>query len=966
MPAPHISTEQLLQHQDWLFRLVRTLVKDDFTADDMVQATLAEALADENAGRTNLRAWLGSTARRLTAQNWRSEYRRQQREDKVGLSDEAILQQSSEVTEVFHITNQALGDLPENERVVIMLRHMQGWKSERVAAELDIPIEQVYRDAERGCKKLRDRLQTRYGKEWKASCIAILGIPLGRSTAAPFGILAAGIAASLALVAGGLWLGGVFDQKSTTTDLDALALHEPSSATKEAASASNAPLGIDRVDLPNPANLAAGYPIQIVDPEGKPVFGAEITANFDDGNLSSNSADRFFHTDSSGMANVTLPLEFDLDSVLVQATGLFFQQLFGVTYERGVPFQIQLTRGSIPARFQTSLAQEGLTLMLRSDQGYVGYCVTDSAGYAELLLPHPGKYQVGVVPHVEKSTTVKFHALEGGMKQPVNVPYVNLKAFSLLAIDAESEGNIPDAKFYLTWKKYDENHRVIGQNELLLDSTNGSLDYSHSLDAAKLYSIRITADGYLDSFVSYVGDASETWRVPMDREEWVRASLSLGPNRKIVSAEKLQGARDFEFPVDPNDWSREKWRNQPARTLQVLAPQTVLFPRTKVDVSSNFTLHAVDDLGHHWFSKELSGADAQGSEPSFRMEQMQMGVTTFNFHDAPQHDHSGSYDLDFTIPIPGKERHRIFPDENGVVKTESSKGNGWTLNYKGNTFSYSVFADLPAETENPTFHITVPPRNSTLHGTVLDSMGKPFPNTSAKVIAASKVSVQGPGTFQVNDSKLTLDVVNGVIHAENVFAGTYDITISHGGQTIQESVTAGVDFELQAPPSVQFQLQVRDSLSLEPLASQLMRPHPLYSPRKIADSDSITGHLTAYLLADEDTNQLFIQAEGHQPKLLSDFLHGSTQIVDLEKGRSLRLGFEELRIQATPGAHWTLDAWGGEDDPRQQSIYHGPEFFTVNGAPMEDFVLTERKDDGTPTGRTITVSQDGLIQVNDA
>jgi DNA-directed RNA polymerase specialized sigma24 family protein len=68
------TTDQLLQHADFVRRLCRGLLSDADAADDLAQDTLTAAL--EERSLRSPRAWLASVARRLAARRLRTDSRR--------------------------------------------------------------------------------------------------------------------------------------------------------------------------------------------------------------------------------------------------------------------------------------------------------------------------------------------------------------------------------------------------------------------------------------------------------------------------------------------------------------------------------------------------------------------------------------------------------------------------------------------------------------------------------------------------------------------------------------------------------------------------------------------------------------------------------------------------------------------------------------------------------------------------
>ena len=79
MISPTIDPEILFKNQNWLLHFIRTIIKDDFLAEDIVQETFIVALENEH-GKGLHRGWLRGVAHNLAQQSMRSDLRRANRE----------------------------------------------------------------------------------------------------------------------------------------------------------------------------------------------------------------------------------------------------------------------------------------------------------------------------------------------------------------------------------------------------------------------------------------------------------------------------------------------------------------------------------------------------------------------------------------------------------------------------------------------------------------------------------------------------------------------------------------------------------------------------------------------------------------------------------------------------------------------------------------------------------------------
>ncbi|MCP4770920.1 MAG: RNA polymerase sigma factor [Planctomycetes bacterium] len=169
MSTPTLSTQAYLENQPWLFQFVRKLVADDHTADDIVQSTFERALQNKEDKSTH-RGWLKGVAHNLVKEHYRSTSRRRRREVLVSQGTDSIVDSPCQVMELASLVMSALERLPEDQREVILLRHMKAKKPAEIARFLELPREKVYRLLERGCKRVQEDLKQRHGVDWRANC----------------------------------------------------------------------------------------------------------------------------------------------------------------------------------------------------------------------------------------------------------------------------------------------------------------------------------------------------------------------------------------------------------------------------------------------------------------------------------------------------------------------------------------------------------------------------------------------------------------------------------------------------------------------------------------------------------------------------------------------------------------------------------------------------------------------------
>ncbi|MBA2540032.1 MAG: sigma-70 family RNA polymerase sigma factor [Deltaproteobacteria bacterium] len=187
------STDELLQHTDWLTQLARALVGDAHAA-DVVQETYEVALTSPPKQKGALRPWLGGVARNLARMTTRTRMRRERREDAV--SDIAPeVPTPAQLVERVQMNQQVAKivlELPEPLRATLLLRFFEGMTAADIARAQGVPPATVRGRIKDALDRVRATLDQQHGdrKRWVA-----LVAPLPLVTAAD---------ATAAIVAGGL------------------------------------------------------------------------------------------------------------------------------------------------------------------------------------------------------------------------------------------------------------------------------------------------------------------------------------------------------------------------------------------------------------------------------------------------------------------------------------------------------------------------------------------------------------------------------------------------------------------------------------------------------------------------------------------------------------------------------------------------------------------------------------------
>ena len=186
-PMAELSADVLLQHDTWLRKLVRGLI-GDADADDVVQEVWRRAVARPPRDDGALPGWLATTARRLAWRHHRDTGRRRGREQVAAArgtpntsEDPADLVARVEARQAI---TQAVLELDEPFRIVVLLRYFEGQEPAQIGARIGVPAATVRTRLHRAHDKLRARMEQRHGKGWRRR-LALLCVPLPTLRPAP-------------------------------------------------------------------------------------------------------------------------------------------------------------------------------------------------------------------------------------------------------------------------------------------------------------------------------------------------------------------------------------------------------------------------------------------------------------------------------------------------------------------------------------------------------------------------------------------------------------------------------------------------------------------------------------------------------------------------------------------------------------------------------------------------------------
>jgi len=143
------------EHSGAVYTVARSIVRDRDLAADVVQQTFVKAwrAAKSFEGNRQLAPWLYSIARRTAIDTLRSETK-PTRGGHAPETDVGIQPETFERTWERFEVRRAIDALPDGEREVVRLSHMEGHTHEAIAERLDIPLGTVKSRSGRAHKRL--------------------------------------------------------------------------------------------------------------------------------------------------------------------------------------------------------------------------------------------------------------------------------------------------------------------------------------------------------------------------------------------------------------------------------------------------------------------------------------------------------------------------------------------------------------------------------------------------------------------------------------------------------------------------------------------------------------------------------------------------------------------------------------------------------------------------------------------
>ena len=289
-PSSEPGPESLIAEQDWVRPLVKRLVRDEASTQDVLQSTWLRSLRQPpraEVGSLPWRSWFVRVARNIALRHGERESSRRERELRAARGD--CLPSTFEIAEREELRAQIVAHvlaLPEPYKTTLVLRFYEGLEPRAIARAQGVNGSTVRNRIARGLALLRERMERSKGKDWVSCCLAAL--PIGSAQllvahAAWTGWIAKGAivvnkvkvaaAAALVVTAGAVW----FAWPSKDGPEVQLEKHDPAVALSKENSGVALPREGANVDAPlDNAESAVGA--RSVAAQRKPADASELAA----------------------------------------------------------------------------------------------------------------------------------------------------------------------------------------------------------------------------------------------------------------------------------------------------------------------------------------------------------------------------------------------------------------------------------------------------------------------------------------------------------------------------------------------------------------------------------------------------------------------------------------------------------------------------------------------------------------
>jgi RNA polymerase sigma-70 factor (ECF subfamily) len=279
-----LDLELLMSESAWLRALARSLVRDESTADDLVQETWLAALRKPPEPGRPLRPWLARVLSNFARMRARSEAGRVRRERSVARVE--VLPDTGELiarTETQRSLARVVLEMDDPYRTTLLLRYYEGLSAAEIARRTDTPAGTVRWRLKVALDRLRDRLDADHDGDRSAWSHLLLPLAF-EAPARSLGLSAAALAAGgLIACLGGFVIWKAIPSAARRAELSLVPTGSHAPTDREAALlGADAGIGRRPVAAQSPAEEApvtgdVTLDARIVDPRGRPLDGARLS-----------------------------------------------------------------------------------------------------------------------------------------------------------------------------------------------------------------------------------------------------------------------------------------------------------------------------------------------------------------------------------------------------------------------------------------------------------------------------------------------------------------------------------------------------------------------------------------------------------------------------------------------------------------------------------------------------------------
>jgi RNA polymerase sigma-70 factor (ECF subfamily) len=972
MSTPTLEAEALLENQGWLFQFVRRLVADDYTADDIVQSTFEQALLNkENKG--SHRGWLKGVAHNLVKEYHRSSSRRRRREEFIATGTESVADAPNEILEMASFIMSAIERLPEDQKKVILLRHMLVKKPAEIARILELPKETVYRHLERGCKRVQADLKQRHGLDWRVNCAAVLGFKLPGLWSATKVI---GVAAMLSIAAVGTWFGLHWlsdDKPLEPAAIEAtLPLVPASAGPTDAGEAVSAGFAMEaelfRENKPTPLAPFHGSIARVLLPDQSAVPYVEVIAAWGPNLGLSNS----FVTDEDGFAQIILPGDVFEFSLRTKVPGYLNPRVSCTADQLGNVVQVPLIKGSFSQPLRAvdyrGNGLEGVLLQTSIPNGLQGYFLSGPDGHVEALLAGPGVYSISMDDNqafdpldfeVDARSTQQHHEI------PCVIPATDVR---LRAVDNETGETLTSVGFWGKYQPRDEFGASIGDRlEIQMASINGTLEYSGTLFEPQIYAVVIRAPGFAPKMVTVFQNPETELVIGLDRQHSRPARIILpGSGNHVVSATIHRREKAVTFPAQGVAESSSISKTTFGSPLVVDSQGGFQLPFEEQG-QSNFRLVVIDDQDTHYSSWVIANEllPNNAGEFVFYFDPPAVQELSLQLVDDQNRPQAGVSIQTFFDDRRDSQPPSKETDANGIVQLKVIPGEDIELNFDVNNINVQGSFPAPLQGQESNLILQLPACSNSLMGEVVLADGQVANATiSSKWQGVFDLHLPGGGTAPMLISARG-KTNGGQFLIEGVPAGVYVTTATksmrrNGTKTTVDQHLVDTPTLFQFPPVVEYKFRVSDAQGNRINANFRSYTNTTVGVDLDKARSTLTGGVAHFEIEESiQVHAMLVMAKGYAPYYALP--HVSNELVDITletPGRDFMiLDTAAEGIILEEGKFWIVDAWGDASDPRQGLVY---EFYAgndlrVSGTPLGEFNFVEVDSTGRPTSRVINV-----------